>query len=74
MIMNTVTNYCEEVKYNNPDKFAHILPITGSFQTKMSFMSAIYKRLKESSIEDLLVQADLITPRFICSSLMWWSL
>ena len=23
MTMNTVTNYCEGVKYENPDKFAH---------------------------------------------------
>ena len=49
-----------ELKYENPDKFAHILPILGSFRIEMSFMSAIYKRLKESNIEDLLVEAGLI--------------
>ena len=49
-----------ELKYENSDKFAHILPILGSFYIKMSFMSAIYKRLKKSNIEDLLVEAGLI--------------
>ena len=51
------------MKYKNPDKSAHILPISGSFHIEMTFMSAIYKRLKESSIEDLLVEADLIAPQ-----------
>ena len=49
-----------ELKYENSDKFAHILPILGSFYIKMSFMSAIYKRLKKSNIEDLLAEASLI--------------
>ena len=60
MTKNTGTNYCEGVKYENPDKCAHILPIHGSFHIEMSLMSAIYKRLQESNIEDLLVEAALI--------------
>ena len=44
-----------ELKYENPDKFAHILPILDNFHIEMSFMRAIYKRLQESNIEDLLV-------------------
>ena len=44
-----------------PDKFAHILPILGIFHIEMSFVSDIYKRLKESNIEDLLVEAGLIS-------------
>ena len=60
MAMNTVTNYYEGLKYENLDKFAHILPIIGSFHIEMSFMSAIYKRLKKSNIADLLVEAGLI--------------
>ena len=59
MTMNTITNYWEGVKCKNPDKFAHIWPIPGNFHKEMSFMSAIYKRLKESNIEDLLVDAGL---------------
>ena len=39
--MNMVTNYCEGVKYENPAKFAHILPILGNIHKEMSFMSAI---------------------------------
>ena len=56
MSMNTATNYCGGVKCENPDKLAHILPILGSFHIEMSFMRAIYKRLKESNIEALLVE------------------
>ena len=56
----TVYAHIVELKYENPDKFAHILPILGSFHIEMSFMSAIYKRLKESNAEDLLVEAGLI--------------
>ena len=52
--------YIVELKYENPDKFAHILPMLGSFHIEMSFMSGIHKRLKESNIEDLLVEARLI--------------
>ena len=32
-----------ELKYENPDKFAHIFPILDSFHIEMSFMSTIYK-------------------------------
>ena len=56
MATNTVTIYCEEVKYESPGKFAYILPILGSFHTEMSFRSAIYKHLKESNIQNLLVK------------------
>ena len=47
-------------KYENPDKCAHILPILGSFHIEISFTSAIYKQLKKSNIEDLLLEAGLI--------------
>ena len=43
MTVNTVANYCKEVKYENPDKFANILPKTGNFHIEMSFIEAIYK-------------------------------
>lgn len=33
---NMVTNYWEEVKQENPDKFAHILPIPGSSHMEIS--------------------------------------
>ena len=67
--MNTVTDYCEGLKYENPDKFAHILPIIGSFHIEMSFMSVIYKRLKESNIENLLVEAGLIAQGSVVQAL-----
>ena len=41
MTINRVTNYCEELKYKNPYKFAHVLPILGRFHIEMSFMSVI---------------------------------
>ena len=69
MTINTVRNYCEELKYKNPDKSAHILPILGSFHIEVSFMSVIYKRLKESDIEDLLVEAGLITQGSVVQAL-----
>ena len=55
-----VYTHIVELKYKNPDKFARILPILGSFHIEMSFISAIYKPLKESNIENLLVEAGLI--------------
>ena len=58
--MNTVTNYSETVKYENRDKLVHILSLFGSFHIEMSFMSIIYKRLKESNIEDLPVETGII--------------
>ena len=61
--------YIVELKYENPDKFAHILPMRGSFHIEMSFMSAIYKRLKESNIEDLLVEAGLIAQGSVVQAL-----
>ena len=67
--MKTVANYCEGVKYENPDKFTHILPILDSFHIEMNFMSAIYKRLKESSIEDLLGKIGLIAPGSVVQAL-----
>ena len=69
MTMNTITNYCEGVKCKNPDKFVHILPIPGNFHKEMSFMSAIYKRLKESNIGDLLVDAGLIAQSSVVHAL-----
>ena len=60
MTRNMVTIYCEGFKYESPDKSAYILPILGSFHIKMSLMSAIYKRLKKSNIEDLFVEARLL--------------
>ena len=69
MTMNTVTNYCEGVRHENPDKFAHILRIRGSFYIEMSFMSATYNRLKESNIEDLLVEAGLIAQGSVVQAL-----
>ena len=68
--MNTVTNYCEGVKYKIPHKFSHILPILGSFHIEMSFMIVMYKRLKESKIEDLLAEAGLITQGSIVQALV----
>ena len=44
-------SYCEGVKCENPDTFAHILPIFGSSHIEMVFMGAIYKQLK--SVEPL---------------------
>ena len=38
-----VYTHIVELKYENPDKFAHLLPILGSFHIEISFMSAIYK-------------------------------
>ena len=58
--MNTVTNYSETVKYENRDKLVHILSLFDSFHIEMSFMSIIYKRLKESNIEDLPVETGII--------------
>ena len=49
-----------EIKYENPERFSHILPVLGSFHTQMCFMKTIYKRIKESNIEDLLVESGLI--------------
>ena len=37
-----------------------MLPMPGSFHIEMNLMNAIYTRLKESNIEDLLVEAGLI--------------
>ena len=68
MTMNTITNYWG-VKCKNPDKFAHILPIPGNFHKEMSFMSAIYKRLKESNIEDLLMDAGLTAQSSVVQAL-----
>ena len=69
MTMNTITNYWEGVKCKNPDKFAHIWPIPGNFHKEMSFMSAIYKRLKESNIEDLLMDAGLTAQSSVVQAL-----
>ena len=49
-----------EIKYENPEKFSYILPVLGSFHTQMCFMKTIYKRIKESNTEDLLVESGLI--------------
>ena len=49
-----------EIKYENPEKFSYILPVLGSFHTQMCFMKTIYRRIKESNIEDLLVESGLI--------------
>ena len=65
----TVYAHIVELKYENPDKFAHILPILGSFHIEMSFMSAIYKQLKESNAEDLLVEAGLIAQGSVVQAL-----
>ena len=54
MTMNTVTNYCEGVKYENPDKFAHILPTLGSFHIEMSFMSDKDKRRRNQILKTCL--------------------
>ena len=40
-----VYTHIVELNNENPDKFAHILPILGSFHIVISFMSAMYKRL-----------------------------
>ena len=52
--------YVVEVKYGNPKKFNHILPVLRSFRIQRSYMTAIYKRIEKSNIEDLLVEAGLI--------------
>ena len=69
MTVNTITNYCEGVKCKNLEKFAHILPIPGNFHKEMSFISGIYKRLKESNIEDLLVDAGLTAQSSVVQAL-----
>ena len=48
---HSVYAHIVELKYKNPDKFADILTILGSFYTEMGFMSTIYEQLKESNIE-----------------------
>ena len=50
-----------ELKNENPSIFKQILPVLGSFHIQLSFMSAIYKRIQGSNIEDLLSDAGLIT-------------
>ena len=76
MTLNMVKNYCEGVKCENPDQFVHISPILDSFHIEISFRSAIYKRLKESNIEDLFVEAGLIAQvsvvQALCSSYYKW--
>ena len=56
-----VYTFIVELKTENPEKFKHILPVLGSFHVQMSFMYAIYKRIQNSNIEDLLSEAGLIT-------------
>ena len=56
-----VYTFIVELKCENPEKFKLILPVLGSFHIQMSFMSAIYKRIQNSNIEDLLTEAGLIT-------------
>ena len=46
-----------EIKSENAELFAHILPFMGAFHVQMSFVSAIYKRFKGSGISDVLVAA-----------------
>ena len=50
-----------ELKNENPEKFEKVLPILGSFHIQLAFMSAIYKRVKGSNIEDLLSESELVT-------------
>ena len=49
-----------EIKSENAELFAHILPFMGAFHVQMSFVSAIYKRFKGSGISDVLVAAGVI--------------
>ena len=58
-----------ELKYENPDEPIHILPIPGGFHIEVSFTSAIYKRLEESNIEDLLVEAGLVAQGSVAQAL-----
>ena len=58
-----------DVKYEIPEKFNHILTVLGSFHIQRSYMTAIYKRIKESNIKDLLVEAGLIVQGSIVQAL-----
>ena len=49
-----------ELKNENPEMFADILPFMGPFHIKMSFINAIYKRFKGSGISDVLVVAGVV--------------
>ena len=49
-----------EIKSENGELFAHILPFMGAFYVQMSSFSAIYKRFKGSGISDVLVAASVI--------------
>lgn len=49
-----------ELKSENPDMFADILPFMGPFHIHMSFINAIYKRFKGSGISDVLVAAGVV--------------
>ena len=64
-----VYTHVVELKYEHPDKFAYILHILDSFHIEMSFMSPIYKRVKESNIMNLLVEAGLITQSSVVQAL-----
>ena len=45
------------------------MPVLGGFHIQRSYMNAIYKRIKESNIEDLLVEAGLIVQGSIIQAL-----
>jgi len=49
-----------QLKYENPDKFKLVIPVLGSFNTQMSFITAINKRKKECDIADLVVAEGVI--------------
>jgi hypothetical protein len=49
-----------QLKNENPNKFAKILPFLGPFHAQCSFISAINKRFTGSGISDILVAAGVI--------------
>ena len=49
-----------DLKSENPEKYAKLLPFMGPFHIQMSFIYCMYKRFQGSGIEDVLVAACVV--------------
>ena len=49
-----------EVKYENPEMFKHILPVLGGFHIQCAFMATIYQRFRGSGLEDWVVASGIV--------------
>ena len=49
-----------DLKSENPEKYAKLLPFMGPFHIQMSFIYCMYKRFQGSGIEDVLVAAGVV--------------